>query len=244
MGRRRPRFVDIVSHVRSVRPDIIDPVAAIAARRLIVDGRIVTNPRALVPSGAAVAIRPSRPLRGEDKLRAALDAFDVEVSGRICVDLGAAAGGFTRVLLERGAAKVIAVDAGHGQLLGALRRHARVLNLERTNVSDLAGAVPRCWDVEVVTMDLSYLSVAAAVPQLEALRLASDADLVALVKPMFELRLAEPPRDERRLRAALRSARRGVEGDRRWVVVATIRSPVPGARGAREWLIHARRSSA
>jgi 23S rRNA (cytidine1920-2'-O)/16S rRNA (cytidine1409-2'-O)-methyltransferase len=166
------------------------------------------------------------------------------VSGRICVDLGAAAGGFTRVLLERGAAKVVAVDAGHGQLRGALRSHARVLNLERTNVSDLGGAVPRCWDVEVVTMDLSYLSLAEAVPQLEALRLAPDAELVALVKPMFELRLAEPPTDERRLRAALKAARRGVERVGRWVVVATMPSPAPGARGAREWLLHARRSGA
>lgn len=242
MGRQRPRFVNVISHVRSNRPDIADPVAAIAARRVAVDGRIVTNINALVPTHSAVTLLPSRPLRGEDKLRVALEAFEVEVSGRICLDVGAAAGGFTRVLLEHGAGKVLAVDAGHGQLRGSLRAHSRVINLERTNLSELGRAVPRCWDIDLITMDLSYLSVAEAVPQLEALRLSSNADLIALVKPMFELHLAAPPQDERRLVSALDRARRGVEREGRWIVVATMLSPVPGARGAREWLLHARRT--
>jgi 23S rRNA (cytidine1920-2'-O)/16S rRNA (cytidine1409-2'-O)-methyltransferase len=241
MGRQRPRFVNVLDHVRSRRPDIADPAAAITARRLEVDGRIVTNARSLVAADAPVSLRPSRALRGEDKLRVALDAFDVEVAGRICLDIGAAAGGFTRVLLEHGAAKVLAVDAGYGQLRGSLRAHSRVVNLERTNLADLGRRVPRCWDVDVITMDLSYLSVAEAVPQLEALRLAPDADLIALVKPMFELRLAAPPTDDRRLVDAVDRASRGVERDRTWEVVATMPSPLPGARGAREWLLHARR---
>jgi FtsJ-like methyltransferase len=168
---RRPRYRNVMDHVRAVRPDIADPVA-MEARLLVVDGRIITGPRILVPTGASGVLRASRPLRGEDKLSAALEAFGVEVTGRVCLDVGASAGGFTRVLLERGATKVMAVDAGYGQLRGSLRAHSRVLNLERTNLSDLAHAVQRCWDVEVVTMDLSYLSLAAAVPQLEAVRLA------------------------------------------------------------------------
>jgi 23S rRNA (cytidine1920-2'-O)/16S rRNA (cytidine1409-2'-O)-methyltransferase len=242
MGRQRPRFVNVMSHVRSTRPDIADPVAAIASRRLTVGGRIVTSTRSLVPADAAVTLRPSRPLRGEDKLRVALDAFGVEVPGRTCLDVGASAGGFTRVLLERGAIKVIAVDAGHGQLRGFLRVHSRVLSLERTNLSELGRAVPRCWDVDLITMDLSYLSVAEAVPQLEALRVSPDADLIALVKPMFELHLSAPPTEERQLRSALERARRGVERQGRWAVAATMTSPVTGTRGAREWLLHARRT--
>jgi 23S rRNA (cytidine1920-2'-O)/16S rRNA (cytidine1409-2'-O)-methyltransferase len=194
MGRRRPRYRNVMDHVRAVRPDIGDPAALIEARLLVVDGRIITGPRTLVRTGASVVLRSSRPLRGEDKLRAVLEAFGVEVTGRVCLDVGASAGGFTWVLLELGAAKVIAVDAGYGQLPGSLRVHSRVLNLERTNLSDLGHVVPRCWDIEVVTMDLSHLSLAAAVPQLEAVRLAATADLVALVKPMFELGLAAPPR--------------------------------------------------
>jgi 23S rRNA (cytidine1920-2'-O)/16S rRNA (cytidine1409-2'-O)-methyltransferase len=171
MGRQRPRFVNVMSHIRSTRPDITDPAAAIASRRLVVGGRIVTSPRSLVPVTAPVTLRTARPLRGEDKLRVALDVFSVEASDRTCLDVGASAGGFTRVLLEHGAAKVIAVDAGHGQLRGALRAHSRVINLERTNVAELASAVQRCWNVDLITMDLSYLSVAEAVPQLEAVRL-------------------------------------------------------------------------
>ena len=77
------------------------------------------------------------PLRGEAKLRAALAGFDVRAAGRVCLDLGAAAGGFTRVLLEAGAARVYAVDAGFGQLLGSLRQDPRVVNLEATNVAAL-----------------------------------------------------------------------------------------------------------
>jgi len=241
MGRQRPRFVDVLSHVRSIRPDIADPIAAIEARRLEVGGRIVTNTRSLVPADAPVALIPTRPLRGEDKLRAGLDGFEIDVAGRICLDAGAAAGGFTLVLLERGARKVIAVDAGHGQLRGSLRAHGRVLNLERTNIAELGRAVPRCWDIEVITMDLSYLSVGEAVTQLEALRLSPDADLIALVKPMFELGLARPPGGERELRQAIEVARRGVEREGRWHVTGTMPSPIPGARGAREWLLHARR---
>lgn len=242
MGRQRPRYVNVINHVRAARPDIVDPAAAIADRRILVDGRIVTNTSALVPATASVVLRPSRVLRGEDKLRTALASFAVDVAGRICLDVGASAGGFTRVLLEKGAAKVLALDAGYGQLRGSLRAHSRVVNLERTNLADLRRAVPRCWDIDVITMDLSYLSVASAVPQLETVRISPMGDLIALVKPMFELGLAEPPRDERRLRRAVELARRGVERDGQWRVVGTTPSPVTGARGAREWLLHARRA--
>ena len=209
----------------------------------MVDGRIVTTLSALVPSTASVVLRASRALRGEDKLRAALAVFAVDVADKICLDVGAAAGGFTRVLLEHGAAKVIAVDAGFGQLRGSLRTHSRVVNLERTNVAELGRAVPRCWDIELITLDVSYLSVSDAVPQLEAVRISPTADLVALVKPMFELGLAEPPPDERTLGRAVELARRGMQREGRWLVEGTMPSPVTGARGAREWLLHARRAT-
>lgn len=238
---RRPRYVNVVPHVRATRPDIADPAAAILARRLVVDGRIMTSPRTLVPASASVVLRPSPRLRGEGKLTAALDAFGIEVDGRSCLDVGAAAGGFTRVLLQRGAATVIALDAGHGQLRGYLRADPRVVNLERTNLSELAGVVPQRSSIGVVTVDLSYLSLASAVPQLEGIRLSPAADLVALVKPMFELGLAAPPTDLGLVRRTADLARRGIERDRRWSVKGDIPSPVLGARGAREWLLHARR---
>lgn len=235
----RARFRNVVEHVRRARPDLADPAGAIGAGHVVIDGVIVTNDQGLVRANASVVYRPPRPLRGEDKLRAALDRFAVDVAERECVDLGASAGGFTRVLLERGARRVFAVDAGHGQLRGDLRTHSRVVSLERTNLADLS-RIPRCAPIGVVTMDLSYLSVADALPQIETLPLAPDADLVALVKPMFELSLDAPPVDDATLRRALDVALAGVRRTP-WRVAATMPSPVTGAHGAREWLLHARR---
>jgi 23S rRNA (cytidine1920-2'-O)/16S rRNA (cytidine1409-2'-O)-methyltransferase len=241
MARSRTRFVPVLQLVRSLRPDLPDPGSAIRQRRLLVDGRFVVNPRAMVRADATVALVPARTLRGEDKLRAALDGFAIDVRDRICLDVGAAAGGFTRVLLERGARRVYAVDAGFGQLRGDLRAHSRVVNLERTNLSQIADTQVRCWPIGVVTLDLSYLSIAGAVPQLERVRFANDADLVALVKPMFELGLPAPPEAERDLRRALDAACRGVEATGHWRVTGSMPSPVVGSRGARELFLHTRR---
>lgn len=158
---------------------------------------------------------------------------------RVALDVGAAAGGFTRALLDAGARRVYAVDAGYGQLLGSLRQDNRVVNLERTNLGDLdRGLVPE--PVEVITVDLSYLALARAVPQLEPVEIAPAADLVALVKPMFELGLARPPADEARLREALRRAAAGIEAAG-WAVRASIESPVRGGKGAVEFFVHARK---
>jgi 23S rRNA (cytidine1920-2'-O)/16S rRNA (cytidine1409-2'-O)-methyltransferase len=163
MARSRIRLVPVLQLARSLRPDILDPGSAIADRRLLVGGRFVVNPRAMVRADASVTLVPVRPLRGEDKLRAALDGFAIEVRDRRCLDVGAAAGGFTRVVLERGARRVYAVDAGFGQLRSDLRAHSRVVNLERTNLSKIAETPVRCWPIDVVTLDLSYLSLANAV---------------------------------------------------------------------------------
>lgn len=181
------------------------------------------------------------PLRGEAKLRAALTGFDVRVAGRVCLDLGAAAGGFTRVLLEAGASRVYAVDAGFGQLLGSLRQDARVVNLEATNVAALdRRLVPET--IEVVTIDVSYLALAAAVAQLDRVTIAPGADLVGLVKPMFELRLATAPTDPMLVDAATERAAAGIVAAG-WEIRGAMPSPVLGGRGAVEALVHARRSS-
>jgi 23S rRNA (cytidine1920-2'-O)/16S rRNA (cytidine1409-2'-O)-methyltransferase len=235
LGRRKQGRLRVLAHELARRyPEVEDAEALVATGCVLVDGRIVTNPRSLVsPAGSIVVVEP-RPLRGEAKLRAALDAFDLEVGGRVCLDVGAAAGGFTRVLLEAGAARVYAVDAGWGQLLGSLRIDPRVVHLERTNLGALSRElVPDTLDV--ITLDLSYLAVARAVPQLDPLVIADGADLVALVKPMFELGLPAPPADPGR---ALVPARRGLE-ESGWRCVASIPSPVTGARGAAELLVHA-----
>jgi 23S rRNA (cytidine1920-2'-O)/16S rRNA (cytidine1409-2'-O)-methyltransferase len=196
----------------------------------------VTNPDALVARDAHVTLHVPQPLAGEAKLRAALAAFSPRIADRVALDVGAAAGGFTRVLLEAGARRVYAVDAGFGQLLGSLRQDARVVNLERTNLGELDLAlVPDA--IDIVTIDVSYIALARAIPQLGNLRFADDAELVALVKPQFELGLREPPPDAQ-LPEAGRRATEGIEAAG-WRVACIIDSPVLGHRGARELLLHA-----
>lgn len=181
----------------------------------------------------------SKPLRGSVKLAAALDAFEISVSERVCLDIGASTGGFTTTLIERGAARVYAVDAGHGQLLGSLRQDPRVVNLESTNVGLLTRSlVPE--SVDIVSIDVSYLSLRAAVEQLSDLDFAATATLVGLVKPMFELRLDHAPTDDVSLDRAIAAASDGVSRCG-WNVVAAMASPVPGAKGAVEGFLHARR---
>jgi 23S rRNA (cytidine1920-2'-O)/16S rRNA (cytidine1409-2'-O)-methyltransferase len=164
------------------------------------------------------------------------------VTDRVCLDLGASTGGFTRALLHAGARRVFAVDVGFGQLLGALRVDPRVIVLERTNLSEVHARVERGTTFDVVTMDLSYLSIARALPQLEGLAFARHADLVALVKPQYELGLDAPPSAEVGLAAALGRAIEAVAASS-WLVLDAMRSPVRGGNGAIEWLVHAHRAA-
>jgi 23S rRNA (cytidine1920-2'-O)/16S rRNA (cytidine1409-2'-O)-methyltransferase len=217
-----------------------DAAALIAGGAVLVDGVPVTSVRSRVRAGAHVSTRPARALRGAVKLRAALEAFDVSVSNRVALDVGAAAGGFTTVLLDAGARRVYAVDAGHGQLLGSLRQDERVVNLEAVNIAELnTTLVPDT--IEVFSVDVSYLSLSAAVAQLDCLHIAPGAILIGLVKPMFELRAATAPSDRASLDAALAAASAGVIASG-WEMRGWIDSPVTGSRGARELLLHAVRS--
>ena len=238
MGKRQ--FRPLLAELERLRPG--SDVAGLVRRGAVrVDGRIVTNPRSLVRDGAAIVVRECVQLRGDVKLRSALAAFAVDAAGRTALDAGAAAGGFTAALLRAGVARVYAVDAGFGQLRGSLRTDPRVVNLERTNLGELTTThVPDV--VELVTLDLSYLAVARAVRELERVQLAARADLLALVKPMFELQLAAPPRGAVRLRRAVARAAAGMTAHG-WSVVGELRSPVVGARGAVEFFLHGRRES-
>jgi 23S rRNA (cytidine1920-2'-O)/16S rRNA (cytidine1409-2'-O)-methyltransferase len=223
-------------------PSIPNPDAAIARGEVVVNGRIVYNPASLVRPGATIKLRADKPLRGEAKLRAALTAFSIDGVDRVAVDVGAAAGGFTRVLLRAGARRVYAVDAGHGQLLGSLRQDPRVVNLEATNLAELnTELVPDL--IDLFTLDLSYLALSEAVSQLETVRIANSAHAIALVKPQFELGLSEPPRERAQLANALTKARAGFLAAG-WQVPEWIESPVRGRHGSSEFLLHATRGTA
>jgi 23S rRNA (cytidine1920-2'-O)/16S rRNA (cytidine1409-2'-O)-methyltransferase len=180
-----------------------------------------------------------KPLRGGVKLAAALDAFGVAVDGKVCLDIGASTGGFTGELLARGAQRVYAVDAGHGQLLGSLRQDPRVVNLEATNVGQLTADIVDA-PIELVTVDVSYLSLGRAVAQLDRVVIVPRAELVGLVKPMFELALATAPSDDDSLMRAITRASSAISGAG-WDLVGEMRSPELGAKGAVEGFVHARR---
>lgn len=235
------RLRKLVRVVEERHANLSDARGTILEGRVLVDGLVVRNPDSLVRRDASIVIDPDLTLRGEAKLRAALDAFDITVAERVALDVGASAGGFVRVLLEAGARRVYAVDVGFGQLLGSLRQDRRVVNLERTNVADLTPELVTDV-VDVVTLDLSYLALGTAVGQLTTGRVSigPEADLVGLVKPQFELGAPTPPAAWADLANArdLAVSRISEAG---WTVIGSMNSPVRGARGSTEFLVHARR---
>ncbi len=160
--------------------------AAVMAGEVTVDGRLVDKPGAPVDAAAAVAVAARRRFvsRGGDKLDHAMAALDVEVSGEDVVDLGSSTGGFVDRLLQGGAARVVAVDVGYGQLDWRLREDSRVTVLERTNARELtAERLP--FAPSFVTADLSFISLTLALdPVLECLRRGYRG--LVLVKPQFE----------------------------------------------------------
>ena len=156
----------------------------------------------------------------------------------MAVDVGAAAGGFTQALLDAGVARVYAVDAGVGQLRGRLRADHRVINLQHTNLGCLGPSlVPE--PVDVVVMDLSYLSVADAVPQLDQLTLATETVLIALVKPTFELHRGQLAADPGQVASAAWEA--ATPSGMRVPTAGQVASPIDGSRGAVEVLLLAKR---
>ena len=162
------------------------------AQGLILSGSVRVGDRVVTKAGSRVA--PDEPLevaradrfisRAGEKLDGALDEFDVRVEGRLCLDAGASTGGFTDVLLQRGAERVLAVDVGYGQLDWSLRNDPRVVVLERTNVRRLGGDdLP--FDPELLVADLSFISLTVALERLFSTT-PSLREAVVLVKPQFE----------------------------------------------------------
>lgn len=234
---KRAPFVALITLLQHRFPSITDPSRAIARGLVLVDGAPVTNPSSRVRRTASVRVLTPKPLRGTVKLRGALADLDVRTLGRVALDLGASAGGFTQALLEAGVARVYAVDVGSGQLRGWLRADPRVVNLERTNLADVGPhLVPE--PVELVTVDLSYLALADALPQLDPAVLAPEADLLALVKPTYELRAATLADDPALVADAVHAVRERMAQEG-WSVLATVASPIRGSRGAVEVFVHA-----
>jgi 23S rRNA (cytidine1920-2'-O)/16S rRNA (cytidine1409-2'-O)-methyltransferase len=219
-------------------------VTLIAEGRVAVSGQAATKPATGVEAGTPVVVRtdsdePTWVSRGAHKLLGALDAFDVPVDGRRALDAGASTGGFTEVLLERGAAEVVAVDVGYGELAWSLRTDERVRVHERTNVRTLT---PEDIDgpVDLVVADLSFISLRLVLPALVACA-RPEADLLPMVKPQFEvgrerLGAGGVVRDpEHRVGAVLDVAR--AAGALGWGTAGVVASPLPGPAGNVEFFL-------
>lgn len=216
--------------------------ALIAAGRVSVDGKPALRPAHTVPPGASVAVSDDGQdwvSRGALKLVHALDSFAIDPTGCTALDLGASTGGFSEVLLARGAARVLAVDVGHGQLHPRLRSDPRVTALEGTDARALPPDLP---DFDLITADLAFIGLAKALPGALA-RAAAGARLVALVKPQFEAGPQAVGRGgivrDPAVHAAVREAVAAFLTDAGWSIIGETESPVTGGDGNREFLVAA-----
>lgn len=235
--------LDIALVQRGYFPSRQRAQAAIAAGLVWVGGRPAEKGSLLVAPDAAIVVLGD-PVgyvsRGALKLAAAVDHFQIPVDGRVCLDIGASTGGFTELLLRRGAARVYAVDVGSGQLHPTLRADPRVVVLEDTDVRRLAvlPSDPTAAPPSLATVDVSFISLTQVLPHVR--RLAPAAELVALIKPQFDAGRAavgkggivRDPRDQRRAVEQVLAAAAALG----WRCAGTLPSPILGGDGNCEYL--------
>ncbi len=238
-----PRRLDVVLVERGLAPSRESAQALIAAGLVEVAGeKAASAAHRVAPADEVRLLGRDHPWasRGGVKLAAALDAFSVDPAGRVCLDSGASTGGFTDVLLSRGASLVYAVDVGYGQLAGRLARDPRVRVLDRTNLRllrELPGPAP-----SLVTLDLSFISLRSVLPRVGELA-APGAGVVCLFKPQFEVgRQAVGKggivRDQAAVDAAVQDFTRWAAAELGAEVTGPIDSPIAGTKGNRELLLH------
>jgi 23S rRNA (cytidine1920-2'-O)/16S rRNA (cytidine1409-2'-O)-methyltransferase len=216
--------------------------ALILAGKVQVAGETVRRPDRAVSEDAKIAVdaEPSYASRGALKLAPALDRFGVEPAGRVCADIGASTGGFTDVLLRRGAARVYAVDVGRGLLHWRLRQDPRVVVIERLNARELQ-TFPE--PVSLVVVDVSFIGLDKVLTAVR--RAAPDAEVVALFKPQFELGRGRVGRggvvrDQASVAAGIDSFLAWAEVERIRSLHAPAAAAVRGAKGNQEWFLHLR----
>ncbi|HEX6821348.1 MAG TPA: TlyA family RNA methyltransferase [Candidatus Sulfotelmatobacter sp.] len=226
------------------------------AQRLILAGKVLVNEQKVDKAGSQVAADCAIRLLGEDlkyvsrgglKLERALAHWSIDVAGKLCLDVGASTGGFTDCLLQHGAARVIAIDTGYGQMEFKLRQDPRVRLMEKTNARYLTGdAIGE--RVDFIAMDVSFISATLVLPAVVESAFAVGAErsgrkMVVLVKPQFEVGKEQVGkggivRDDKAQLAALDKVRSAV-GNHGAVQLESIESPILGAEGNREFLLYA-----
>ena len=223
------------------------------ARALILAGKVIVDDHAVDKAGTQVPAGAEIRLKGEDipyvsrgglKLEKGLDAFGVEVSGRVAIDVGASTGGFTDCLLQRGAARVYAVDVGYGQLAWKLREDERVINMERSNIRHLTSdQLPQRPSLAVI--DASFISLDKVLPATLSL-LSDPGEVVALIKPQFEVGRGEVGkggvvRDEAQHQRVLENIK-SLAQELGCEILGLTESPILGPKGNKEFLIHLRKT--
>jgi len=219
----------------------------IEAGRVKVAGHVLTRPGHPIDPEAEIEILSYEKYvgRGGEKLEAALEMFRIDPKARTCLDIGASTGGFTDCLLQHSAAKVYAIDVGHDQLHPSLRRDERVVVREGLNARYLEPQdLDEADDISLVTIDVSFISLKLILPPLAEI-LSTGADIIALVKPQFEVGKDKLPGDgvvktEADRQAALNAVHAFVESKTPWSVANEMPSPIQGEKGNCEFLLHFR----
>jgi 23S rRNA (cytidine1920-2'-O)/16S rRNA (cytidine1409-2'-O)-methyltransferase len=241
----RTQRLDVAMVERGLAPTRERAQALILAGQVTVNGRVVSKAgTSLAPDAEVALLAPDHPYvgRGGVKLAHALDTFHIDPRGRRALDVGASTGGFTDVLLQRGADSVVALDVGHGQLDWRLRNDPRVIVREGVNARSLtADDVPH--RVSVVTIDVAFISLRHIFPALGPF-LEPGADIVALVKPQFEAGREEVgPRGlvtDPDVHAAVLARTTDAAASAGFVRVGSTPSPIAGATGNQEFFLHLR----
>src|ERR1700691_4235241 len=218
--------------------------AAINAGLVAADGILVRKASQEISANAAlVAARPHPYVsRGGIKLAAALDHYRIDVTGRVCLDVGASTGCFSEVLLLRGAKRVYSVDVGHGQLHASLRDRSEIVSLEKTDIRSLEPS--RLVEApDLATVDVSFISLKLVLPAIAKL-LQSTATTIALIKPQYEVARRHAKKGIVRSEAARALACQEIAaslGSQGWLVRGSIPAPILGGDGNVEYLIEAKR---
>jgi 23S rRNA (cytidine1920-2'-O)/16S rRNA (cytidine1409-2'-O)-methyltransferase len=219
------------------------------AQALIMEGKVFANGMPAVKAGSMVPLDALIDMKGEDlkyvsrgglKLEAAINSFNIDLSGKIAMDVGSSTGGFTDVMLQGGAQRVYCVDVGYGQLAWKLRQDPRVVLIERMNIRYLErDKIPD--KIDIATIDVSFISLGKVVPKVIEF-LSEKGELVALVKPQFEVGKGEVGKggivkDEEKRLAVIERVKEEF-GALGLSVVGVITSPITGQKGNVEYLIY------
>lgn len=208
--------------------------------RVSVDGQKAVSPAQLITASQHIEVREKSPYvgRGAYKLKAALEEFQIDAAGKICADIGAATGGFTQILLERGAKKVYAIDTARGKLALKLREDPRVVVMENSDVRNLSSLPDR---IELASIDVSLISLRDILPAVARL-LDVNGMVAALFKPQYETRnpkllIHGIIKDDEAREALVREFGAWAQ-EHGWMIKGQIVSPIRGSKGNVEYLFH------